>query len=782
VRLSLPLRIFLYHLVFILALGSLTALVIRESFEWYADDWKRELQTQVPAKLFTPLASEVARSLLLELERGVPESAQRKRRAISDGLDAMIPTLSSVEDLMILDADGRVQYVSPTSTHALAVDDPEVVSRLESGELSRREVLLPSGEHRIEVVLPVRESGPESDPRLGAVVLHLRPDPEISSSEEGSAGDEILVAPAGERLIGPLALEVARSMLIERDQGDREYEAQLDAYRDRVSDGLMRILPTLGSVEALMIVDLENRIQFINTPEDIGLTFTGEEGVWRFDVDEEQRRDVRLPSGRIGEEVVLPVFREENATGPERERLGSVLVAYHPDPELEARNPELLPPVVPPSAYTRPLILFLAVAVVGGVLIAALSGLPVRRLEKALEDFRNRDFKGGLDPKHVGLEKDLGSAVRAINELGGRLQALDAQGQERESLLATLSQSLEEAMIALDPGGTPVAWNPAAGRLLVGSPDPGSGDEAPDAEAIEKALARNPDLGFALVHSEGAMSREVEVVRGDGTHVPAQVTVVPFEVRPGETGTMLLLRDLATLRTVEAHLLEAGRFAVLAHLAAGLAHEIRNPLHSIQINATAAEHYIDNATENNHVDEVAASLETIKSETGRLTNLLNNYLGMVRPEKEMATVDLRELARRVVQLVSYTAGQSDVEIRLEGQESLPVVRGIPDRLQQAILNLVLNAIQAMPDGGTLNIRTETSEGGVRLTVSDTGPGLAQGLAVDQLFDTRITTKPGGTGLGLPLVRMIVEAHGGSVQYRSVPDHGAAFTLVLPTNS
>jgi two-component system sensor histidine kinase HydH len=337
-------------------------------------------------------------------------------------------------------------------------------------------------------------------------------------------------------------------------------------------------------------------------------------------------------------------------------------------------------------------------------------------------------------------------------------------------------------MIALDPGGTPVAWNPAAGRLLVGTTDPGTADDAPDAEAIEKALARNPDLGFALLHSEGAMSREVEVVRGDGTHVPAQVAVVPFEVRPGETGTMLLLRDLATLRTVEAHLLEAGRFAVLAHLAAGLAHEIRNPLHSIQINATAAEHYIDNATEGNHVDEVAASLETIKSETGRLTNLLNNYLGMVRPEKEMATVDLRDLARRVVQLVSYTAGLSGVEIHVEGEESLPQVRGIPDRLQQAILNLVLNAIQAMPDGGTLNIRTETSEGGVRLTVSDTGPGLAQGLAADQLFDTRMTTKPGGTGLGLPLVRMIVEAHGGSVQYRSVPDHGAAFTLVLPTGS
>jgi two-component system sensor histidine kinase HydH len=136
----------------------------------------------------------------------------------------------------------------------------------------------------------------------------------------------------------------------------------------------------------------------------------------------------------------------------------------------------------------------------------------------------------------------------------------------------------------------------------------------------------------------------------------------------------------------------------------------------------------------------------------------------------------------VVQLVRFTADKSHVEIRVEGEESLPSVRGIPDRLQQAILNLVLNAIQAVPDGGTLNIRTDASEGVVRLTVSDTGPGLAQGLAADQLFDTRVTTKPGGTGLGLPLVRMIVEAHGGSVRYRSTPGHGAAFTLVLPTDN
>src|SRR5262249_16482997 len=162
-----------------------------------------------------------------------------------------------------------------------------------------------------------------------------------------------------------------------------------------------------------------------------------------------------------------------------------------------------------------------------------------------------------------------------------------------------------------------------------------------------------------------------------------------------------------------------------------------------------------------------------------------------------------------IQLLSYAAMKARVEIQLEGEADLPAVFGVPDRLQQAVLNLVLNAIQAMPHGGrgsppkppadrpaggararTGPGRPAGAPGGrvcvqrtaandlVRVTVTDTGPGLPQELA-EGLFDTRVTTKSGGTGLGLPLVRMIAEAHGGSVWYRSDPGHGATFTLVLP---
>jgi signal transduction histidine kinase len=133
----------------------------------------------------------------------------------------------------------------------------------------------------------------------------------------------------------------------------------------------------------------------------------------------------------------------------------------------------------------------------------------------------------------------------------------------------------------------------------------------------------------------------------------------------------------------------------------------------------------------------------------------------------------------VIQLLSYAAMKARVDIKFERQIDLPPVYGVPDRLQQAVLNLVLNAIQAMPQGGMVELHTSCSDGLVRVSVTDTGPGLPQGLA-EQLFDTRVTTKPGGSGLGLPLVRMIAEAHGGSVWYRSDAGKGATFTLVLPT--
>jgi signal transduction histidine kinase len=159
--------------------------------------------------------------------------------------------------------------------------------------------------------------------------------------------------------------------------------------------------------------------------------------------------------------------------------------------------------------------------------------------------------------------------------------------------------------------------------------------------------------------------------------------------------------------------------------------------------------------------------------------LLNSYLGLVRHDEATEPVDLEEVCRRVVQLLAFTARKAHVEIKLTVTEDVPSIRGAADRLQQAVLNLALNAIQAMPTGGVVTIDLGREEGRARVTVSDTGPGIPKDLE-GRLFEKPMTTKAGGSGLGLPLVRMIVEAHGGTVRGgASKSGRGASFTILLP---
>ena len=786
-RISQPLRIFAVHLVFMVGLGALGLWMVNRAFDRYKTAWEQKLGTLPSERLFTPLATEVARSLLLKLERGPSEPRDQLRATVAEGLDKVLPALPGIERLVILDANDRIEYVDTLGTGDLVIQDHEVERWVGAQVPARERVRLPSGQEVVQVVLPLFEEiarDGEVDPsplRLGTALVQYRPDAPLQRFLDDFVETVSRAGtPTLDSLLDPWVSTVSRALLVEVGRGEDGFQ---EDYRRGVSDGLDKLMSALP-MEQLVIVDDQRRIQYVNDPEYLDLTYADEEYAAVLSSDRALREEIDLASGERGVRVMLPVFDHPGQPAPDGpRRLGSVLIEYRPDPGLIARIPLLTPPVVGVRDSIQPLILFFAVAVGGGILLAALTGLPVRRMERALADFRARGFKGGLDPKQVPSE--LAGTAATIRELGGRLEALDAQGREREALLETLSQSLEDGMVAVDPEGLPVAWNPAASRLLLQGPDGVTEEDAEAApgerERVAAALERNTDLRFAVDRLDFGTTREVDIEREDGSRALARVTQVPFELRPGVTGSLLLFRDLAALRQVETHLLDAGRFAVLAHLAAGLAHEIRNPLHAIQLNASVVEQYAGRGGEDRGSRAVTDSVFTIREEAQRLTDLLNNYLGMVRPGTEFGPVDLRELSRRVLQLVSYAARKSHVDIGLAGDEHPPMVLGEANRLQQAILNLVLNAIQAMPDGGKLTVRTDSYANMARVTVSDTGPGLAQELA-DQLFDTRVTTKPRGSGLGLPLVRLIAESHGGGVWYRSSPGAGASFTLVLPTQT
>ncbi|HJQ98009.1 MAG TPA: hypothetical protein VJ826_06810, partial [Candidatus Polarisedimenticolaceae bacterium] len=409
-----------------------------------------------------------------------------------------------------------------------------------------------------------------------------------------------------EQVFQPTASEIARALLLRLEKSPEVVERD----KDRIVLGLNSILREIPSIRSFLVVDRDHRIQYANDSSAIDLAFKDDDRVSLFASDTVVRRPKKDGAGVVTE-VMVPIFDEAPTGGGERRRLGSLLVQFAPDAALVGRFPQLRPPSVLPTDSLRLLSVFLLAVVAGGLLVSGLTALPVRRLDRALRAFRERGFRGDLDIDKLGLGGEMASAVKAINEMGGRLQALDESAREREALLATLSQSLEEGMVALDQRGDPVSWNQAALRIL-------GIEGSADAPAVKRALAAHPELSIGW--SDAAMgSRSVELEREGGEPFPVHVTEVPFEPRPGIAGTLILLRDLATLRKVEAHLLEAGRFAVLAHLAGSLAHEIRNPLHSIGLNAGVVQQYVGTTVKESGVRAMTESLQTIQEETRRLT-------------------------------------------------------------------------------------------------------------------------------------------------------------------
>ncbi|MFL6415037.1 MAG: sensor histidine kinase [Bryobacteraceae bacterium] len=220
------------------------------------------------------------------------------------------------------------------------------------------------------------------------------------------------------------------------------------------------------------------------------------------------------------------------------------------------------------------------------------------------------------------------------------------------------------------------------------------------------------------------------------------------------------------------HLKRAARMTALGHLSAGLAHEIRNPLASIEGAAYVAQTEPDPA-------RASEFLDIIRKETARLNGLVTQFIEFARPRApEMISTDPAALVDSVLNLVRQVAGQANVRLRRTFHEIIQPVRCDPEQMKQVLLNLVLNAIQAMPGGGEVVVSAEIREDMLLLRVSDTGPGIPTDR-VDEVFDPFFTTKQNGTGLGLPIAYQIVEQHGGELAIDFNSPEGCSFVIRLP---
>jgi two-component system sensor histidine kinase HydH len=228
------------------------------------------------------------------------------------------------------------------------------------------------------------------------------------------------------------------------------------------------------------------------------------------------------------------------------------------------------------------------------------------------------------------------------------------------------------------------------------------------------------------------------------------------------------------------------QYAELAELAGGFIHEIKNHLSTLGLNLQLlAEDFQEPAS---HRERRACDrIQRLQSECQRLIHVSNDFLRFARVEDlELTPANLPEVVEEMIDFFGPTARQANIEIKCYLPANLPVVKLDREMFKQALLNLMLNAEQAMPTGGELTIQAaceETSDHGGRVCLSliDTGAGMSPEV-LRRVFRPFFSTKKGGTGLGLPTTRKIVEAHGGTIEVQSEVGKGTKFTILLPASA
>ena len=242
--------------------------------------------------------------------------------------------------------------------------------------------------------------------------------------------------------------------------------------------------------------------------------------------------------------------------------------------------------------------------------------------------------------------------------------------------------------------------------------------------------------------------------------------------------TTALRHEIAERQRLEGEAQRAQHFALLGRLAAGVSHEIRNPLGAIFLHVDLLEEELQQPTPESPT-QIAQALLEIRTQMGRLDELVQDYLSLVRVANiELQPEDLGLCVQAWSAEMQAQAAAQGVTLQMKGLEHLGQVQFHASTLRRAVLNLVQNALDVVAKGSTVNITGQTTATQVQLQVCDTGSGIAA-ERLERIFEPLYTTKPGGTGLGLYIVREIVAAHGGQITVASVEGQGTTFTITLP---
>ena len=357
-------------------------------------------------------------------------------------------------------------------------------------------------------------------------------------------------------------------------------------------------------------------------------------------------------------------------------------------------------------------------------------------------------------------------------DLGHYLQVLSKE----KGFLETIFDAILEGVIVTDPQDHIIYMNRAACAFfgLTG------------AENMGRNLATAiPGLDLHSVAGSGdVMSRDLEVFYPERRFLNFYVTpLMSDEAAPERqslVGRAIILRDITAERKETEETIESERFSAVTLLAAGVAHEIGNPLNSLDIQLQLIERNLrKGATDESGMEKLRESVGVARAEVSRLDQIISRFLKAVRPTPlETSPADLNALVLESVDFLRKEIEDRGIIVETFPGKNLPPVTLDRDQIRQALYNVIRNSFQAMGSKGQLRVVTGCDDSHVWVSIGDTGGGIDPALA-DRIFQPYVTTKSDGSGLGLHVVQRIVRAHGGEIDLRSAAGKGLLFTIRLP---
>ena len=452
-------------------------------------------------------------------------------------------------------------------------------------------------------------------------------------------------------------------------------------------------------------------------------------------------------------ELRLPIQRNNQPFGEIRVGLSTIFLKNELRPQLD-----------------HALIFSTAAIFISFLLAASLSNLALRPLETIARrlDAMTADVVAPEPEPPPRRTDEFGAVNTKIDRLGRQIRDV-------KEVFSALKENLDQIMGTLQDG---LMLFTRDARLVLVSASAERFVGRPRAEMlghnIEEIFDDSTRLGRLVLDAfalhQDVPTREVEVMTGRRL----QVGLDFIEERGQPIGALLTMRDVESVRRIENEIELSHRLASIGRLTSGVAHEVKNPINAIVIHLEILRERIVQLD-----PDTRRHMDIITKEIHRLDRVVKTLVDFTRPvELKLTDLDLRALAADVVALAAPEAGKHNVQIVEQPSERELRVRVDNDLVRQAVLNVVINGIQAMPEGGTLTVSSRAAGGAAVLEIRDNGVGIPPEVR-DKIFNLYFTTKSEGSGIGLAMTYRVMQLHNGALDFESVPGQGTTFRLQFP---